>query len=135
MHKIEQEKALWEFRLHAENILTNRTNFFLIAQSFFAMAAATLVNTASTASLSHLLLLFISAGGFVVSSIWFVLGFKIYSRLGRIDNEVKKFFGKFRKMMEETETCYSSNWFIAIAIPGLFVIGWLLFLFYFLVYN
>jgi hypothetical protein len=121
----EEIRFLCEIRLHAENVLTSRTNFFLVAQSFFAVAAATLVSGMQN-SLSRTLLIFIVFGGLVVSCVWFLLGFKIFFRLGAFDDTLKALFPKYKKIIEEEKFCISSNIFIAFVIPGLFALGWIL---------
>lgn len=129
----DEQKAFWEFRLHAENVLTNRTNYFLIAQSFFAMAAATLINTKSEVFSSHTAFTLIIWGGLFVSILWLSMFFKIYCRLGTLDKNVEVYFSEYKKVMEGNYFPYiSSNVIVGFIIPLVFVIGWAISLFYYL---
>lgn len=121
-----EQQALWNFLLHAENVLTSRTNFFLVAESMFIAALSAGISSYRT---YYLLSSLITIGGLIISIIWLLLGLKIYIRINGIVFEVKKFFPLYGEILTKYNFPVSSTMIIAFAIPTVFIIGWLIILF------
>ena len=120
----DEDKALWSFLLHAESVITDRTNFFLVAESMFVTALAVSRNSGDMPLVNLIII-----GGLCITSIWLLLGFKIYVRLNGIVWEVKQFYPGYGKLLEKYNFPISSNKSIAIIIPAIFIVGWLYLLF------
>ena len=123
-----EQQAWWEFLLHNEDTITNRTNFFLVAQSLFAVAAITLLNDDLVFELRSSSLWLVSWGGLLVSIVWMLLGVKMYIRQGAVKKTVDKFFIAYKELLEDHDFPIGSNWVITMLIPVAFSIGWVLFL-------
>lgn len=116
--KFNKEQAWWDLLLHTEKILTDRTNFFLLAQSIFAASFFVLAGQSMEKSVYSLVL---SWGGLIISVIWLWLGDKLFRRQGKFRRKVEGFF-----RFPENNQGFSANQVIAYFIPTIFVAGWAL---------
>lgn len=121
----DEQKAWWDFLLHAEKILTDRTNFFLLAQSIFVSAFVILIGGHFDTRLPFVSVLV--WGGMSISFIWLLLGIKIFVRQGGIAKKVKGFFPDYEAVTKKYDIPYVafiSNLFISFFIPVIFLIIW-----------
>lgn len=121
--------AWWEFLLHNEKTISDRTNFFLLAESFFVAAVVALVASDKIEfyAFPYFLLNLIAFGALSISVSWYFLGQQIYRRQGVVrDVKVRAFFQEFTDELDRYKSPISSNRLLTMGLPGIFIFGWLL---------
>jgi len=95
--EVEQERQFyWDWLKHEENIVTNRSNFFLVAEAMFVAAVATLWSQSENAS--QLATLSTCIAALLITSAWLFVnvkhiehtGHKIREKLKELDPRVKE---------------------------------------------
>ena len=114
------DKVLWDLLLHLEEIITNRTNFFLVAESIFILAYPDLQ---SPQRAMHFL--FIS-GGILLSLIWLLLQSKTYGNMGDLTEQIKGKFPEYDIWANKRKgKMIKSNQIITYWLPIFFILFWI----------
>lgn len=123
----EEEKFVWDWLKHENNILTNRGSFFLIAESVFFAIVAT--NT-STTSIVPAGLLYTT--GLLITYIWLLVNIKhIYVTHPLITKKLNTFEDHpWIKIKEYRKKVWplSNHKLLGIFLPSLFLLLWIILL-------
>jgi len=122
----------WDWLKHEDNLFTSRNNFFLVAESMFIVAVATLSSSASEVVRASGNLLCLA--GFVITIFWLLASLKhVLPTDPRLKENLKKVEKRRKDFDDARKNWWSNNWLIGVYLP-IFLLGiwatWLLILGY-----
>ena len=133
----EQRNRLWEYRLHVENLLYSRLNFFLIFESVLLGVVGALY---SRTGQSTLVLKVIVLLGFCITVVWVYVQHNVKQIFVVLDRRVIESFPEHKESVKrilelrKAESKLGIKWpaliLLTYVVPGLVALVWIFLLFF-----
>jgi hypothetical protein len=126
-----QQDRIWQHGLHADNMLFQRGNLFLVAESFFAVAYSTSLSGAAARDGAALAARALAVFGLLLSAIWMYVGHRHLSYFNLIRERQKELLPDYRETRERwartapMASRISSLPLVTYALPALAGVMWI----------
>jgi hypothetical protein len=122
----DEERRLWEFALHEDELFNQRQNLFLIAQSMLVVAYATALDAKEGGIALALAIIALP-----LTVMWIYVSARHSLVIGVVQDEAKKAFNEYRLLYSSRSWRWvpiRSRTVVAFWVPGLVAVLWLVLL-------
>jgi hypothetical protein len=124
---------LWEYNLSEQSMFIQRQNYFMVMQSLFVVAFASLVGSQSSAaspsgasSPVHLVIKLLALFGVILSLVWIVISRTHYRMMLHVWHRSIEAFPEYRQTIESypRRVRLTANWIMAYLVPAILAAMW-----------